>query len=106
VAGTVGEDEAAQAPAPAAPRFLTPRECARLQGFPDGFVIPRALDAPLGGGGGGGGGGAAVAASARPTAAYRLLGNAVSPPVASAIGAQVLAVGGAFISTLPARVFV
>lgn len=40
------------------PRMLTPRECARLQGFPESFVIPTAK-----------------------TSAYRLFGNSVAIPV-------------------------
>ena len=32
------QDDAPAPPAP--PRFYTPRECARLQGFPEAFVIP------------------------------------------------------------------
>ena len=48
------------------PRFYTPRECARLQGFPEAFRIGRELKDPTG-----------------PQAA--LFGNAVSPPVIAAI---------------------
>jgi DNA (cytosine-5)-methyltransferase 1 len=44
------------------PRRLTPRECARLQGFPDSFVIP-----------------------VSDTQAYRQFGNAVTVPVAAAV---------------------
>jgi site-specific DNA-cytosine methylase len=47
------------------PRFLTPRECARVQGFPESFKLPQ-NGAPNG-----------------PSAA--LFGNAVSPPVVAAI---------------------
>ena len=42
--------------------MLTPRECARLQGFPDGFVLPE-----------------------RDSTAWRQLGNAVCVPVVEAI---------------------
>lgn len=45
------------------PRRLTPRECARLMGFPDDFVIP-----------------------ASDTQAYRQFGNAVAPPVVEEVG--------------------
>eukprot|EP00756_Hemistasia_phaeocysticola_P043657 Hpha_TRINITY_DN17231_c0_g1::TRINITY_DN17231_c0_g1_i1::g.17816::m.17816/K00558/DNMT1, dcm; DNA (cytosine-5)-methyltransferase 1 len=51
-------------------RFLTPRECARVQGFPEGFVLPLKGD-PSG-----------------PSAA--LFGNAVSPPVVAAVAEQML----------------
>lgn len=44
-------------------RTLTPRECARLQSFPDGFVLPSSK-----------------------VDAYMMVGNAVSPVVAKAIG--------------------
>lgn len=47
-------------------RRLTPRECARLQGFPDSFVIP-----------------------VSDTQAYRQFGNAVTVPVVEAIGRKV-----------------
>jgi DNA (cytosine-5)-methyltransferase 1 len=49
------------------PRRLTPRECARLMGFPDSFKIP-----------------------VSDNQAYRQFGNAVVPPVVSAIGKQIL----------------
>jgi DNA (cytosine-5)-methyltransferase 1 len=49
------------------PRMLTPRECARLQGFPDSFVIPVAK-----------------------TAAYKQFGNSVAVPVISAIAKQII----------------
>ena len=48
------------------PRKLTPRECARLQGFPDSFVIP-VSDAQ----------------------AYKQFGNSVAVPVIRAIGKQI-----------------
>jgi DNA (cytosine-5)-methyltransferase 1 len=46
------------------PRRLTPRECARLQGFPDNFIIDRVSD----------------------TQAYKQFGNAVTVPVIHAVG--------------------
>lgn len=49
------------------PRKLTPRECARLQGFPEQFILPRS-DA----------------------AAYRQFGNSVSVPVIQAISMRIL----------------
>lgn len=49
------------------PRMLTPRECARLQGFPDSFLIPVAK-----------------------TAAYKQFGNSVAVPVISAIAKKII----------------
>lgn len=51
------------------PRRLTPRECARLQGFPDNFIIP-----------------------VSDTQAYRQFGNSVAMPVVHAVAAQMLKV--------------
>jgi DNA (cytosine-5)-methyltransferase 1 len=48
------------------PRLLTPRECARLQGFPDQFVIPAAK-----------------------SPAYRQFGNSVAVPVVTRISASI-----------------
>lgn len=48
-------------------RLLSPRECARLQGFPDSFVLPTSLGD-----------------------GYKAMGNAVSVPVASAVISGVL----------------
>ena len=53
-------------------RFFTPRECARLQGFPDTFTLTNG----------------AVPESAQ----YHAVGNAVVPPVVAAIARAVLAV--------------
>lgn len=49
------------------PRFLTPRECARLQGYPENFVLPAAR-----------------------TPAYKQFGNSVAVPVVSLIAARVV----------------
>jgi site-specific DNA-cytosine methylase len=49
------------------PRRLTPRECARLMGYPDTFQIP-----------------------VSDTQAYRQFGNSVAVPVVAAIAAQVV----------------
>ncbi|WP_052035819.1 DNA (cytosine-5-)-methyltransferase [Tumebacillus flagellatus] len=49
------------------PRKLTPRECARLQGFPDDFIIP-----------------------VSDTQAYRQFGNSVSIPVIEAIAQEMI----------------
>lgn len=50
------------------PRKLTPRECARLQGFPDSYVIP-----------------------VSDTQAYRQFGNSVAVPVVRAVAKKMLA---------------
>ena len=50
------------------PRFFTPRECARLQGFPESFVIEQR----------------------NPHRWYHQCGNAVSPPVVAKIARQIL----------------
>lgn len=49
------------------PRKLTPRECARLQGFPEDFIIP-----------------------VSDTRAYKQFGNSVAVPVVRAIGKQMI----------------
>lgn len=49
------------------PRRLTPRECARLMGFPETFIIP-----------------------VSDNQAYRQFGNAVVPPVVKAIGKEII----------------
>lgn len=54
-------------PPPANPRFFTPREFARLMGFPESFILPK-----------------------QEGLAYRQLGNAVCPPLISALGAAIL----------------
>lgn len=51
------------------PRRLTPRECARLQGFPDKFLIP-----------------------VSDNQAYRQFGNSVVVPLIQAVGAEILKV--------------
>lgn len=51
------------------PRKLTPRECARLQGFPDNFIINAVSD----------------------TQAYRQFGNSVAIPVIRSVTTQLLA---------------
>ena len=50
------------------PRKLTPRECARLQGYPEEFIVDAVSDAQ----------------------AYRQFGNSVSVPVVQAVGNQML----------------
>jgi len=49
------------------PRLLTPRECARLQGYPDNFIIPKAK-----------------------TPAYKQFGNSVAVPVVARISEAIL----------------
>jgi DNA (cytosine-5)-methyltransferase 1 len=49
------------------PRRLTPRECGRLQGFPDNFIIP-----------------------VSDNQAYRQFGNAVVVPLIQAVGKQII----------------
>lgn len=49
------------------PRRLTPRECARLQGFPDKFIIP-----------------------VSDNRAYKQFGNSVTVPLIQAVGKQVV----------------
>lgn len=49
------------------PRRLTPRECARLQGFPDEFIIP-----------------------VSDNQAYRQFGNSVTVPLIQAVGKQLV----------------
>lgn len=49
------------------PRLLTPRECARLQGFPESFVIPEAR-----------------------TPAYKQFGNSVAVPVIDRIAREII----------------
>ena len=49
------------------PRFFSPRECARLMGFPERFPLPQAEGV-----------------------GYRLLGNAVCPPLVGAIAAAIV----------------
>jgi DNA (cytosine-5)-methyltransferase 1 len=50
-------------------RRLTPTECERLQGFPDGWTLPMGKDSPR----------------------YRALGNAVAVPCAEWIGRRIMA---------------
>ena len=53
-------------------RFFTPRECARLQGFPDSYVL------------------SAADGSVPETVQYTAVGNAVAPPVIEAIARALL----------------
>ena len=50
------------------PRKLTPRECARLQGYPEEFIVDAVSDAQ----------------------AYRQFGNSVSVPVVQAVASKML----------------
>ena len=58
------------------PRFLTPRECCRLMGFPEDFSAHCIDDAHL----------------------YQGIGNAVTPPVVAAIGRELLQCVGGYIT--------
>jgi site-specific DNA-cytosine methylase len=71
---------------PHRPRFLTPRECARLQGFPDWFLTSRTGDAGGSGGSSGGSGGGNSGGGNEWWRFYPLIGNAVAPPVIQSIG--------------------
>lgn len=53
------------------PRFLTPRECCRIMGFPEDFPVP-------------------IAPLEDPAHFYHGIGNAVTPPVVAAIGRELL----------------
>ena len=86
-----GEDEAAAAAASMmglqsleqigpAPRFFSPRECARLMGFPESFTLPRVPEG----------------------VAYKQMGNAVSPPLVGALGVAVARALEAGRTALPA----
>ena len=66
-------DAVFEPPAGANPRFYTPRECARLMGFPEWFVIDDTCKSKH--------------------RMYHQLGNAVVPPVVGAITRQVIATG-------------
>ena len=59
------------------PRKLTPRECARLQGFPEDFIVDAVSDAQ----------------------AYRQFGNSVSVPVINAVARQMLKFNAKFSKT-------
>ena len=68
-----GEDDndAEKGSLPPAPRFFTPRECARLQGFPEAFSLT---------------------ACDNPGRFYHQIGNAVSPPIVAAVAHALLEV--------------
>jgi len=89
VAGTgMGES----ATAPCGYRLFTPRECARLQGFPDSFVLAASCNAQGEGSSKGGREGGCQGTRTVPgeMAQYLGIGNAVSPPVVRAIARAVL----------------
>jgi DNA (cytosine-5)-methyltransferase 1 len=65
------------------PRFLTPREVARLMGFPDSFRLPAEPEATVVGT-------ATASGSGLANGAYRQLGNAIVPPVVRALAEQIL----------------
>jgi DNA (cytosine-5)-methyltransferase 1 len=59
------------------PRRFTPRECARIMGFPESYVLPEKKREDQG-------------EMARTKELYRMLGNAVCPPMIAAIAGAVL----------------
>ena len=61
-------------PHSASPRFFSPRECCRLMGFPEGFVVP----------------GDADSRSGEVGRFYQQIGNAVPPPLVAAVGGAIL----------------
>jgi len=65
--------------APLRPRFFSPRECCRMQGFPESFIIPAACE-----------GGGRDKGSLR---LYHMIGNAVCPPVVQSIAVEMLKAG-------------
>ena len=67
VAGTDGASGESEEVMPPPPRFFSPRECARLMGFPESFQLPAADGL-----------------------AHRQLGNAVVPPLVAAIAVSVV----------------
>jgi DNA (cytosine-5)-methyltransferase 1 len=71
---SIGSDttQLAPRPPPHRPRLFTPRECARLQGFPNSYGFP-ARD------------------EIRDEALYRMVGNAVCPPIIAALAGAILA---------------
>ena len=76
---------ASQQPAVLYPRHLRPRECARVMGFPDSFIIP-GIDSIPGDDGLTLGGGIGESCSWF----YQQIGNAVCPPVVRSIGANIM----------------
>ena len=87
-----GNSQLVPGAAPRRPRLLTPRECARAQGFPAWFRLPPPPPPPreeTGEDGGDGDGG--VARRAYRKRLYRMFGNAVCPPVVAALAGAVLA---------------
>jgi len=73
-----GTSQLVPCPAPLHPRCFTPRECARLMGFPSSFRIP---SKPKEGQG----------ARAHLKTQYLMFGNAVCPPLIAALAGAVLA---------------
>jgi hypothetical protein len=68
-----GDGGASREPPPR-PRFFSPRECCRLMGFPEGFVVP----------------GDADSRSGEVGRFYQQVGNAVPPPLVAAVGGAIL----------------
>jgi DNA-cytosine methyltransferase len=86
-----GESQLRPQAAPLRPRLFTPRECLRMMGFPEQFELPDAEPEVT----------VAESAPAAPTvplsapalarAHYRMVGNAVCPPVIAVLGSAVMA---------------
>ncbi|KNC75036.1 hypothetical protein SARC_12431 [Sphaeroforma arctica JP610] len=74
-----GESQLVPSPAPHNPRRLTPRECARVMGFPDSYTLLNRDPSSRQG------------REAYLKEQYRMLGNAVCPPVITALAGSVLA---------------
>ena len=82
----LGHAQVVPRPPPHRPRFLTPRECARLHGFPEWFRTSRRPEDQADAGKCGGG----SAGFNEWWRFYPCIGNAVSPPVIRDIGAAML----------------
>ena len=63
------------------PRFLTCRECCRIMGFPETFIIPRLVVSEKG---------KPLSGVKSESQFYYQIGNAVCPPVIQAIGLEIL----------------
>jgi site-specific DNA-cytosine methylase len=68
------------------PRFLTPRECCRIMGFPEDFAVPPPASSPASPTAGQGQGKEALEVARF----YRAIGNAVTPPVIAALGSELI----------------
>ena len=77
--------------APRRPRLFTPRECLRIMGFPEAFALPAEEDTAMAADSDSGlPKPSLLSEPARRRAAYRMIGNAVCPPVIAAIAGSVM----------------